>query len=142
MMPACTAESSCLRVMPFPGLAQPTALHPLGGRRGRTFVTSVDDNAADRLAGVHEVERLVDVAKRHGVGDEVVDVDLALHVPVDDPRDIGAASRAAERGALPDAPGDELEGTRADLLAGACDADDDRRAPAAVTAFERLAHQI
>ena len=39
-------------------------------------------------------------------------------------------------------PGDELERPRADLLAGAGDADDDRDAPAAMAAFERLAHHI
>src|SRR3546814_5221488 len=73
------------------------------------------------------VEALVDVVERQGVGDEVVDVDLALHVPVDDLGHVGAPARAAEGGALPDPSGDELEGTGGDLLAGAGDADDDRR---------------
>jgi hypothetical protein len=53
-----------------------------------------------------------------------VDVDLAVHVPVDDLRHVGAAARAAEGAALPDAAGDELERPRADLLARAGDADD------------------
>jgi hypothetical protein len=35
------------------------------------------------------------------ISDQVVDVDLAFHVPVDDPRHVGAAAGAAERGALP-----------------------------------------
>jgi hypothetical protein len=42
-----------------------------------------------------------------------VDVDLAVHVPVDDLRHVGAAARAAEGGALPDAAGDQLERPRA-----------------------------
>src|SRR5437588_8622656 len=37
-----------------------------------------------RSAGMHEVEGLVDVGQGELVRDEVVDVDLALHVPVDD----------------------------------------------------------
>ena len=51
-------------------------------------------------------------------------------------------ARAAERRALPHAPGDQLERARRDLLAGAGDADDDAHAPAAVAALERLAHQL
>ena len=67
---------------------------------------------------------------------------LLVHVPVDDLRHVGAAARAAERRALPHAAGDELERPRLDLLARAGDADDDRHAPAAVAALERLAHQV
>ena len=80
--------------------------------------------------------------ERQRVRDQVVDVDLAVHVPVDDLRHVGAAARAAERRALPDAAGDELERPRRDLLARAGDADDHRHAPAAVAALERLAHQL
>ena len=46
---------------------------------------------------VHQVERVVDLLERHGVGDQIVDVDLAVHVPVDDLGHVGAATRAAER---------------------------------------------
>jgi hypothetical protein len=76
------------------------------------------------------------------VGDEIVDVDLAFHVPVDDARHVGAAARTAERGALPDAPGHQLERACPDFLTGAGDADDDRHAPAAVAALEGLAHHV
>ena len=51
-------------------------------------------------------------------------------------------ARAAEGGALPDAAGDELERAGGDLLAGLGDADDDALAPAAMAAFERLAHHV
>jgi hypothetical protein len=37
---------------------------------------SVRHHGADRLAGVHQVESLVDALKREHVGDEVVDVDV------------------------------------------------------------------
>src|SRR5665213_1751946 len=103
---------------------------------------SVQNHRADRLAFVHQVEGVVDLVERHGVGDEVVDVDLAVHIPVDDFRDIGAAARAAEGGAAPDAAGDEMERARGDFMTGRRDADDDRFAPAAVAAFERLPHDV
>src|SRR3546814_13484266 len=88
---------------------------------------------------VHEVEALVDVVERQGVGDEVVDVDLALHVPVGDLGHVGAPARAAEGGALPDPSGDELAGTGGDLLAGDGAADDARQAPALAAAPTPLA---
>jgi hypothetical protein len=66
---------------------------------------------------VHQVEGLVDLLERHRVGDQRVDLDLAVHVPVDDLRHVGAAARAAEGRALPVAAGDELERPRLDLLA-------------------------
>ena len=67
--------------------------------------------------------------ERHHVRDQLVDVDLAVHVPVDDLRHVGAAARAAEGRALPHAAGDELERARRDLLARAGDADDDATCP-------------
>ncbi|SAK98781.1 hypothetical protein AWB79_07619 [Caballeronia hypogeia] len=73
--------------------------------------------------------------------DQVVDIDLAFHVPVDDLRHIRAPARAAERRAFPLASRDELERTRADLLPRRRHADDERLAPALVRAFERLTHQ-
>src|SRR3954447_16090073 len=100
----------------------------------------INHHAADALALVHQVEALVDVGERHRVGDHWIDLDLAVHVPVDDLRDVGAASRAAERRALPHAAGDELEGARGDLRAGRRNPDDDRLAPAAMARFQGLAH--
>ena len=50
--------------------------------------------------------------------------------------------RAAERGALPDAAGHQLERPRGDLLSRAGDADDDRLSPAAVGAFQCLTHDF
>src|SRR5579872_7455202 len=92
----------------------------------------INHDAADALALAHQVERLVDAGERHGVGDHRVDRDLAGHVPVDDLRHLRAAARAAERGAAPEAAGDELKRPCRDLLAGAGDADDNALAPAAM----------
>src|SRR5260221_11694788 len=100
----------------------------------------VDDDRTDRLSFVHQIEALVDVLQLEDVGDHRVDLNLLVHVPVDDLRHVGAAAGAAEGGALPDATGDELERPRGDLLAGFGDADHHGHAPAAVTGFQRLAH--
>jgi len=50
--------------------------------------------------------------------------------------------RAAEGRAVPLAPGDELEGARADLLPRAGDADDDALAQAVMGGGEGLAHHL
>src|SRR5918993_1330268 len=52
-------------------------------------------DAADGLAAMHQVEGCVDLLQWHRVGYEVVYVYLALHIPVDDLRHVGAAPRAA-----------------------------------------------
>src|SRR5437660_8069097 len=101
---------------------------------------SVHDHAPDALALVHQVEALVDLCQRHGVRDHRVDLDLALHVPVDDFRHVGAAARATECRALPDASGHQLEWTGCDLRAGRGDADADGLAPAGITGYTRVAH--
>src|SRR4029077_15554035 len=67
---------------------------------------------------------------------------LAIHIPVDDFGHVGTAAGAAERRALPDPAGHELEWPRGDLLAGFRHADNDRYAPAAMAGFQRLAHHI
>src|SRR5262249_34293582 len=92
----------------------------------------VHDHAPDALALMHQVESLVDVAQGHRVSDHRIDLDLALHVPVDDPGDIGAPARAAKRSALPDPPRAQREGPGRNLLAGTGDPDDHAHAPAAV----------
>src|SRR5882757_2457089 len=91
---------------------------------------------------MHEFERVVDLFQRHGVGDEVVNVDLAVHVPVHDLRNSGAPAYAAECRTLPNAARDELKRSSVNFLAGAGDADDHGNAPAAMAAFERLTHDV
>src|ERR1700676_4508767 len=91
---------------------------------------------------MHQLERLVDIAERHLMRDEVVDVDLAVHVPVDDLRHIGAPARAAESRSLPDAARHQLERPCADLLARPGDSDYHRHAPAPMAALQRLAHEV
>ena len=49
---------------------------------------------------MHQLKTLVDVFERQRVGDHRIDLDLAVHVPVDDLRHVGAAARAAEGRAI------------------------------------------
>src|SRR5215469_9930042 len=102
--------------------------------------SSIDDDAADRLAGPHQLKTLVDVRKGELVSDQIVDIDLPLHVPIDDLGHISASFGAAKGGALPNPAGHQLKWPGRDLLPGAGDADDDANAPPAVSAFERLPH--
>jgi hypothetical protein len=60
--------------------------------------TLINYDTADRFSLMHQIESLVDVGERHHVGDHRVDLDLAVHVPVDDFGHIGAAARATECG--------------------------------------------
>src|SRR3546814_3919151 len=78
--------------------------------------------------------------KRQDMRDHRVDLNLAVHVPVDDLGNVGTALRTTKRAAPPITAGDELERARGDFLAGFGNADDDARTPAAMTGFERLAH--
>src|SRR3954452_3775764 len=72
--------------------------------------------------------------------DHRIDLDFSIHVPVDDFRHIGAAARAAERGALPYAAGDKLERPCRYLLAGFGNPDHHGDAPTTMAGFECLAH--
>src|SRR5882757_1335118 len=97
------------------------------------------DDRTDRLAFVHQIEALVDLLQFEDVRDHRVDLNLSVHVPIDDFRHIGAAARAAERGAFPDAAGHELERPGGDFLARLGDTDDYGDAPAAMASLECLA---
>src|SRR5262249_42179822 len=94
------------------------AAHGPGQPPLRAKPTSIDDEAADAGAGAHQIEALVDVIDGQRVGDQGIDGDFFLHVPVDDLWHVGASTRTAEGRTLPHPPGDQLEGTRRDLLAG------------------------
>lgn len=67
------------------------------------------DDGTDAVAAVHVVEGGVDLAERVAVRDELVDLELAGHVVVDEVGQLRAALDAAEGAALPHAAGDELE---------------------------------
>src|SRR5437868_13432915 len=91
---------------------------------------------------MHQVEALVNVVELQGVRDQIVDIDLFLHVPIDDLRHIGPPPRATEGCALPHPAGHQLKRPRADFLPRRGDTDDDADAPAAMAAFQCLPHRL
>ena len=91
---------------------------------------------------MHQIEPLVDLVQWQCMGNHRINLDLALHVPVNDLWYIGTAARATKRGTAPAAPGHQLEGPGIDFLSGTGNTDDDGFAPTLVTAFQRLAHHI
>src|SRR3546814_4503292 len=91
---------------------------------------------------MHQVECPIDIIKRHGVGNQVVNIDLAVHIPVDDLGHVSPAPRAAKGAPLPYAAGDELERPGGNFLASFGNTDDDAFTPAAMAAFQRLAHDV
>src|ERR671910_179693 len=93
------------------------------------------DDRADRLAFVHQVKRVVDLIQRYDMGDQIVDVDLTVHVPIDDLRNVGPATRTTERAALPHPARDKLERTGRNLGTRGRHADDGRDAPTLVAAL-------
>src|SRR5476649_1518686 len=102
----------------------------------------IQHHRADRFALLNQIETFIDAFERQRVRDQIVDIDLAFHVPVHDLRHIGTSARTAERRALPFTARDQLERARADLFARRCHADDERLTPALVRAFQRLAHHL
>src|SRR5271169_149310 len=104
------------------------------------FLELEHDDRAYRFALVHEVEPPVDLLEFEDMGDHRIDLDLSVHVPVDNFRHVCTAARAAERRALPDPTGNELERPSCDFLPGFRHADNDRNTPAAVAGLERLTH--
>ncbi len=83
----------------------------------QTYCCSEHDDRSDALAGVHEVEALVYLVEGQDMGDHGIDLNLAVHVPVDDLWYVGTALGATKGGAAPVAAGNELEWPRADFLA-------------------------
>ena len=86
---------------------------------------SVHDDGADRFTRMHQVKPFVNAVEWHGVGDQIVDVDLAVHVPIDNSRHLGTTTGATESRAAPNPAGDKLERTGCNLLPSAGDTDDD-----------------
>lgn len=58
---------------------------------------------------MHIVESIVDAAQVLAMSDELVDLELAAHVVVDQTTHLAAALDTTESTSLPDTSGDELE---------------------------------
>lgn len=67
------------------------------------------NDTANAVASVHVVEGLVDLAEWLSMRDELVDLELVVHVILDEATHLAAALDTAECTALPYTTGDELE---------------------------------
>lgn len=67
------------------------------------------DHTAHTVTSLHVLEGLVDLVQGLAVGDELIDLELAVKVVLNEARELAAALDAAERAALPNATGDQLE---------------------------------
>lgn len=67
------------------------------------------NNAPDAVTSVHVVESTVNTAQVLAVSNELVDLELAGHVVIDETGELSAAFDASEGAAFPAASGDELE---------------------------------
>lgn len=76
------------------------------------------------------------------MGDELIDLEVAVHVIRNEAGQLRAALDTAKRTAFPHTAGNQLEGASGDFLAGGSDADDDGFAPALVAGLEGGAHDV
>jgi hypothetical protein len=76
------------------------------------------------------------------MGNELVHLEVAVHVVSDKAGQLSAALDTTERAAFPDTTSDELEGAGGDFLTSGSDTDDDGLAPALVASLERGAHDV
>ena len=76
------------------------------------------------------------------MGDQIVNIDLAIHVPIHNLRHIRPPLRTAKRSALPNPPRHQLKRARRNLLSCAGDANNDAFAPTLVTALQGLSHDF
>lgn len=77
--------------------------------RSTTLNLTHIDNASNAVTSMHVMERLIDAAKVLSVGDELINLELAVHVVVDQAAHLAAALDTTEGTALPHASGNELE---------------------------------
>ena len=53
-------------------------------------------NAANTLATVHQIKAVIDLIQAHRVRDHAVDIDFAVHIPIDDLRHVCPTTGAAK----------------------------------------------
>src|SRR5690606_24797282 len=100
----------------------------------------IQDDRADGFAALHQVEAFVDALQWQGMRNQVINIELAFHIPVDNFWYVGTTACTTESRAFPFASGHQLERTGTDFLTGCSNADDEGLTPALVAAFQRLAH--
>ena len=58
---------------------------------------------------MHKIERLIDIFKRHRMRNQIIDIQFAIHVPVDDLRHVRPSASPTESRTAPYSPRYELE---------------------------------
>ena len=91
---------------------------------------------------MHQIKSLIDFIKRQRVGDHRVDIDLAIHIPIDNLWHISSATRPSKGGATPASSSYQLERTGADFLTRTGNANNDRFTPSFMRTFKRLTHNL
>lgn len=99
-------------------------------------------DGSDALALMHQMKRVIDLIKRHGVSDHLVNIDFPLHAPVDDLGDVRSTSCTTERGTAPGPPRHQLEGACGNFLSCTGHTNNAALPPSLVTALKSLAHDI
>ena len=100
------------------------------------------DDAANAVAGLHVAEGLVDLVERLAMGNELIDLEIAVQIIIDKAGELRATLDTTKGASFPDTASDELEGACRDLLTGGGDTDDDGLAPALVAGLEGGAHDV
>jgi len=119
------------------------------------------DDTTDAVTGLHVGESLVDLRQRLTVSDELVDLELAVHVVVNKVGQLSAALDTSESATLPDTASNELEccdllendrpwinsrtsklTSGGDFLTSGSNTDDDALTPTLVAGLERAAHNV
>jgi len=108
----------------------------------RTELLAHVDNTTNAVSSLHIGEGLVHLVERLTVGDEFVNLEVAVQVVINETRQLGAALDTTERTAFPYTACDKLEGAGGNLLACRGDTDDDGFSPALVAGFERGTHDV
>lgn len=67
------------------------------------------DDAADAVTSLHVLESGVDLVEGLSVGDELIDLELAAQVVVNEIGKLGTALNTTEGASLPDTASDKLE---------------------------------
>mmetsp|Transcript_26974 Transcript_26974/g.75796 ORF Transcript_26974/g.75796 Transcript_26974/m.75796 type:complete len:210 (+) Transcript_26974:381-1010(+) len=91
---------------------------------------------------MEQLERLINFCELHGVGDVLIELQLALHVSVAKLWDLWLRLPATKGRAFPRAPGNQLEWPSGDFLASCCNANDYGSAPTTMRALEGGPHHL
>lgn len=102
----------------------------------------MDDDATDAFASVHYVESFIDFFQAESMDNHRIYSNFAIHMPIDDLRDVGLSACTAKGRPFPHPVGDQLERSGRDFLACLDHPDDHAFAPFPMAGLERRAHDI